>query len=193
MGSVRSRHAGKGTRATLPKDVPLALRPFAHPVARFVILFLCFILLFSVLGATDSAERYLHGPLSRLVAILAAHILIPFGSASASGNTIFFNSFSASVDEACDGVLPAYIFIAAVLAFPSRPRTKLWGIILGTVSIFLINLLRVVTLMLVGSKWPDLFEQVHIYVWQALVIALSMGIWVLWVEAFVRPGAASRR
>jgi exosortase H (IPTLxxWG-CTERM-specific) len=162
-------------------------------VVRFVFLFLFFILLFALLSATASAERLLHSPLSRLTAILVTQILSLLGSASTSGNSILFNSFSASVDEACDGVLPTYIFIAAVLAFPSRWRSKAWGIALGTASIFMINLLRVVSLMIVGSRWPDLFEQVHIYVWQALVIALSMGIWVLWVEAFVRPGAAPRR
>jgi exosortase H (IPTLxxWG-CTERM-specific) len=162
-------------------------------VARFVVLFLLLILLFAVLSTTARAEQLLHAPLARLTAILVAQALSPLGSASASGNSIWFNSFSASVDDACDGILPLAIFIAAVLAFPSRRRSKAWGIVLGTISIFLINLLRVATLMVVGSRWPDLFEQVHIYVWQALVIALSMGVWVLWVEAFVRPGAASRR
>jgi exosortase H (IPTLxxWG-CTERM-specific) len=162
-------------------------------VVRFVVLFLLFILLFAALSATARAEQLLHAPLARLTAVLVGQILSPLGSASASGNSIWFNSFSASVDDACDGVLPLSIFIAAVLAFPSRWRSKAWGILLGTISIFLINLLRVATLMVVGSRWPDLFEQVHIYVWQALVIALSMGVWVLWVEAFVRPGAPARR
>jgi len=94
--------------------------------------------------------------------------------------------------EACDGILPAIIYLSAVLAFPSRWIDKGWGILIGFPAIFLINLTRLVTLMFVGANWPDLFEQVHIYVWQALVIALAMVVWVFWAERFVRTRSVAR-
>jgi|SRR6185436_11793377 len=160
---------------------------------RFALTFLFLVLVFAILTASATADRRLHQPLSRLTVFIAAPILGIFGAASRSGTSITFNGFSALIVEACDGVLPAYIYLSAVLAFPSRMDQKLWGIVMGIPAIFTINLIRVITLMMVGAYWPDLFERVHIYVWQALVVALSMAVWVLWAEVFVRPGAAPGR
>jgi exosortase H (IPTLxxWG-CTERM-specific) len=159
-----------------------------NPATMFCLRFLILLLVFAGLSATPQADRLLHRPLSSLFARLAAPVLSAFGPASADENILVFKSFPASVEEACDGVLPTLIFVAAVLAFPSRPKQKVSGILLGIVVIFSINLVRLITLMLVGSYWPEVFERVHIYVWQALVIALSMGLWIFWVETYARRG-----
>jgi exosortase/archaeosortase family protein len=122
-----------------------------------------------------------------MIAVLSALILAPFGDASASGNDITFNRFGASVVPACDGVQPTYIYIAAVLAFPSRWRVRGWGMLIGVPAIFTMNLLRVITMLICGAYWPALFERVHVYVWQTLVIAFTMAVWVFWAELFARP------
>jgi exosortase/archaeosortase family protein len=154
---------------------------------RFCLLFLAFIFAFALLTSTRAAERFLHEPLSRIVAALCGLVLSLLGSASVSRSYVTFNGFNAEIVEACNGVLPTYIYLAAVLAFPSRWRDKSWGVLIGIPLIFLINLVRVITLMLLGAYRPQAFEGVHIYVWQALVVALSMAVWVFWAERFARP------
>jgi hypothetical protein len=47
--------------------------------------------------------------------------------------------------------------------------------------------------MLFGVYWPAAFANVHIYVWQTLLVALSIAIWILWAEVFVRPAHAGAR
>lgn len=157
------------------------------PILRFCLFFILFIILFAGLTATAVADRYLHRPLARLFASLSVPFLAPFGEIQASGTYLTFRGFGVEIAEACNGVLPTYVYLSAVLAFPSRWRDKLWGILIGIPAVFLINLVRIVTLVMFGAFWPDQFEQVHIYVWQALIVALSMGIWVFWAERFVRP------
>ena len=154
---------------------------------RFGLVFLALIVVFALLTSNPFAERMLHEPLSRLIAAVSTAFLSLFGTTLISGNSLSFNGFSASIEEACDGILPTYIYLSAVLAFPSRWRDKVWGILIGIPAILLINVIRVVTLMIFGAYWRESFERVHIYVWQALVIALSLAIWVFWVERFVRP------
>ena len=160
-------------------------------VARFCLLFLFLILGFTTLTSTAFAELALHEPLIRLVVTLSVPILSILGDASASGTDLTFNGFEGTIVEACDGVLPAYIYIAAILAFPSRWRYKGWGILFGVGIILLFNLMRVVTLMVFGSFYPDLVEWVHIYVWQVLIITLSMAVWVFWLERYVLPRTAT--
>jgi exosortase H (IPTLxxWG-CTERM-specific) len=161
-------------------------------LTRFGILFISLVILFSYLSSTRIAARFLHDPLCGLVARSAVPFLSLWGDASSAGSLLNLDGFSVSIVEACDGVLPAYIYLCAILAFPSRWSAKLWGVLLGIPAILLINLFRVVTLAIVGARWPDLFEGVHIYVWQALVIALSMALWILWAERFARTASRVR-
>jgi len=166
--------------------------PARRASVRFGILFLLLVSLFTYLASTQIAWKYVHDPLCEWVAWTAVPFLALWGEASSAGSLLNLDGFSVSIVDACDGVLPSYIYLSAVIAFPSRWRDKLWGILLGLPAIFLINLIRVVTLVIVGARWPDLFEGVHIYVWQALVIALSMALWILWAERFARTASRVR-
>ena len=154
---------------------------------RFCVLFFALIVVFSSLTSSRWAGSVLHDRLTVLIARLSASILGLFGDAWVSGHHLTFNGFPASVEGACDGVQPTYVYLAAVLAFPCRWRDKGWGILVGVPAIFLINFIRVTTMMLFGAYWPNLFEWTHLYGWQALVIILTMGVWIFWAELFVRP------
>ena len=161
-------------------------------IARFSLLFIACNVALVTLTSTAAAGTYLHEPMARCVAFLSWLVLSPFGRTSVSGVELGFNDFGVRIVEACDGILPATIYLSAILAFPSRWADKGWGLLIGLPAIFLINLVRVVTLVMVGAAWPDIFEQVHIYVWQALVIGLAMVIWVFWAERFVRAHLQAR-
>ena len=166
--------------------------PVGRTIARFCLLFALGNIALGLLTFTPAAGRHLHEPMARCFAYFSKLILSAFGRASVSGASLQYNGFVVQIVEACDGVLPAMIYLSAVLAFPSRWIDKGWGILIGLPAIFLVNLARLVTLMLVGAAWPGVFEQVHIYVWQALVIALAMAVWVFWAERFVRTRSGAR-
>ncbi len=147
---------------------------------------------YAAVFSTPFVDRWLHAPMSRLVAFSSAPLLPLFGEASADGTHLALDGFRAVVVEACNGVLPAYIFLAAVIAFPCGWREKLRGL-LFLPAIHLINVARVVSLMVVGSRRPEIVERVHIDVWQTAVVVLAMGIWIFWAERYARPRAAVAR
>ena len=131
--------------------------------------------------------------MSRVVTVVSVPVLSLFGQVTASGTHLEFDGFPAEIVEACNGVLPIYIFLAAVLAFPSTWNEKLRGMLLGVPMILLINVVRVVSLMILGAHNPDIVERVHIDVWQTAIVVLSMGIWIFWAERLVRPQSQVRR
>lgn len=159
---------------------------------RFMVVFLGLIAAFLTAGNTAIAQQSLQAPLCNAVAALARLPLALLGEASARGNWLGFDGFGAVVVEACNGFLPTAIFVAAVLAFPCGWRAKACGVLLGVPAIQAINLTRVVSLMVLGAHWPAAFERVHIFVWQTLVIACTMALWVGWVDAFVEPDEVRR-
>lgn len=118
------------------------------------------------------------------IAVITSHIINLFGGrTSVTGNIIHSSgSFALSVVTACTGLFTTGVFIVAVLAFPASSLAKLLGVLLGAAGIFLINLLRLGSLFYVGVHFPDLFDRMHLLVWQSLVIVLALFLWLVWVK-----------
>ncbi len=98
----------------------------------------------------------------------------------------------AAVDIAidCNGFWAFAIFIASVLAVPSTWKAKLWGIGLGVPTLWVINTVRVVSLYFIAIYIPSIFEEVHLYVWQFLIIAAAFVLLMAWSEYFAKPADA---
>lgn len=175
----------KGREQASPREQTAEPSP-RRLIIRFSALFLFLILCFSTLFSTGPAQQQIHEPLARFIARIVGTLLSPLGQTSIQGNYLGFKGFQVTIVEACNGILPTYIYLSAVLAFPSDWRAKGWGMLIGIPAIFVINLVRVASLMLLGAYRPEIFERVHIYVWQALVIALTVAVWIIWAEKFVR-------
>ena len=47
-------------------------------------------------------------------------------------------------------------------------------------------MVRILSLYYIGVFWPRFFRAAHGYVWQSIVILLSMVIWIYWAERFAR-------
>jgi exosortase H (IPTLxxWG-CTERM-specific) len=151
-------------------------------VLRFVGFFVALVVGYALLAETAWVMRWIHVPLSRALAAIVATLLTPFGEVTLAGEHLRFGSFQAQIVEACNGLLPTYLYSAAVLAFPSRWRDRGWGILLGIPTIFVINIARIFSLMLLGAHRPDLVEKVHIDIWQTAVVILAMALWLYWAE-----------
>jgi exosortase H (IPTLxxWG-CTERM-specific) len=88
-----------------------------------------------------------------------------------------------SIREECNAIPAIFIFVAAVLAFPASWKKKALGIALGFPAIFAVNTVRVVTLYYAAKYLSrDLFEALHLYVWQALVIIFAIFTWIFWAD-----------
>lgn len=98
------------------------------------------------------------------------------------GHSISSNSFTVDVGTGCTALIPISLYICAVIAFPGRLKYKLWGIALGIVCLYAVNLVRTVSLFLIGSHYSSLFETAHLLLWQPLVILAAVVLWLFWVR-----------
>jgi exosortase H (IPTLxxWG-CTERM-specific) len=104
------------------------------------------------------------------------------GQAHASGTRLAGAGIALDLRNGCNGVWATLIYVSAVLAFPSSLRSKLWGAALGVIAIFLVNLIRVVSLYFIVLYYPSAFEGAHIYVWQSVIIAAAVLLWLFWAQ-----------
>lgn len=94
--------------------------------------------------------------------------------------------FSLEVIRECTALQTILLFLAAVLAHPAGFRAKLAGVLLGVPSLVVINILRVVSLFLLGQRRPEAVEIVHVVVWQSLLVFAVVLLWIVWAHGPAR-------
>lgn len=94
--------------------------------------------------------------------------------------TIQSAAFSVAIRRGCDAVEPTGVLFAAMLAFPGSFRNKLAGMGVGLVILQILNLVRIVTLYLIGTHFPTFFPSAHLEIWPTLFILMAITIFVGW-------------
>lgn len=100
------------------------------------------------------------------------------------GRVIQSSGVNFKIITACTGITTTVIFLAAVLAYPCRIKAKMEGIALGIPAIFLINLIRVISLFYISLYLPNFADKAHLLIWQSLIIFAAILLWIFWVERF---------
>lgn len=88
--------------------------------------------------------------------------------------------FALQVQRGCDAAEPTMLFIAAVLAFPAGWRQRSLGIVVGIIALLGLNIVRIVSLFLIGAHAPRLFDSAHVEIWQTAFIMLTTLLWTTW-------------
>ncbi|MFC2078776.1 hypothetical protein ACFLSZ_02230, partial [Candidatus Bipolaricaulota bacterium] len=96
------------------------------------------------------------------------------------GTTVQSSLFGISVVTACTGIFITGLFLIAVVAFPARWLSKLIGAGIGIGGIFVVNIVRLVSLYFIGVHWPGFLDQAHQLIWQSLLIVIAVALWLLW-------------
>jgi len=98
-------------------------------------------------------------------------------------------SFTVLVGNGCNGAWAHLIFLASVLAYPATWKEKLLGLAVGQPVLVVLNVVRVVSLFIIGVYAPTIFRAAHVYVWQFLIIGFAMLMLFIWADQFVRRPA----
>ena len=56
---------------------------------------------------------------------------------------------------------------------------------MGAAALFVINLVRIISLFYIGSAYPDFLDLAHFFLWQLFMIVLTIGLWLLWTVKIV--------
>jgi archaeosortase B (VPXXXP-CTERM-specific) len=86
----------------------------------------------------------------------------------------------------CIGLPEMLIFLGIVLAFPTKPKKKLWGLLFGIPTLYIINIFRMLFITVIANWNPKTFDFFHLYFWQVAGILIIGGVWLFWVEKIVK-------
>jgi exosortase H (IPTLxxWG-CTERM-specific) len=148
-------------------------------LARFVALLVAFYLLVAWNPVNDAVVV----PFTAWIARVSGVILNAFGEhVSVAGTAIRSDRFAVEIENGCNGVEAALLFVSAVLAFPAPWPRRLAGLAAGFLAIQALNFVRVVSLFWIGAHRPALFSSSHTVVWQSAVVLASVLLFLFWAS-----------
>jgi exosortase/archaeosortase family protein len=105
---------------------------------------------------------------------------------ASSGATVRLGSFAVEIRSNCNAIYEIGLYTAAVWAYPASLRERLIGTLVGAAVLYVVNFLRIMTLLVLGLLQPAWFESTHLYAWQVLFLLVVATCWITWVSR-VRP------
>ena len=156
-------------------------------VLKFILIFLFVSVILEVLFLSIAfKETFIRETTASIVAFFLNLIGV---TASADGNLVLLKTFPLEIVYECVAVHSAIIYAACVLAYPAAARKKAIGM-LGVPVLYFIDIIRLVTLGVIGSFYPAAFEYVHQYVWQVGTIIFIVIVFVVWIDKVAKKESA---
>jgi exosortase family protein XrtM len=167
---------------------PLALINKNKREIRF---FTAFILTFFALQTAHYYARPYTTPLlvdtlTTRVSSKIINFITPHENTYVREGAITDGKFMVEIRRGCEGIEGMLLLIAAMLAFPAGLREKLIGMAGGILFIYVFNLARIAVLYYVVKYSPALFDMMHIYVGQIIIIFVALTYFIFWLSRLER-------
>lgn len=134
---------------------------------------------FAVLYA---GQRVIVTPINRHLAWLAEWGLRAVGVGAAStGPVVTVPGFAVEIKNNCNAVYEIGLYVAAVWAYPASLRERILGTALGAGVLYVVNGVRILSLIAIGAYAREWFEAGHLYAWQVVFLAAVATCWLGWV------------
>ncbi|HEV3190975.1 MAG TPA: hypothetical protein VGY54_10785 [Polyangiaceae bacterium] len=196
------KKAERRVRGPVPRQATPALP--VSPVARFFRTrktTLLYLLRFALLAGVELTAYYFpYDPRGLAAACLhlylAAYAHLAGGALSLVDSSVhvvgtdILGRFNLTFAMNCDAMDVFILFSSAVIAFPSTARRRTVGLAAGLLALVAINVVRIVSLYLVGVHFPSAFEFCHVDLWPIFIVAVTCAGFLAWARSagVGRPG-----
>jgi exosortase/archaeosortase family protein len=149
-------------------------------------LFIFSILVFGIFSFWITSRPFFESisqPILNVYAEISNGILNILGQDTNSNNeNIYSSDFSIQIKKGCDAIAPMILFALSILFFPVAFKHKPKGILIGLFLLFVLNIIRIVSLYLTGKYVHGLFDIMHTDVWQIIFIVFTLYLWLMWLR-----------
>ena len=159
----------------------------------FLVRFAVLCIIFYIPIAIPPIERVTVAPFTRALASTSGAMLRLLGQhVVTNGTTINGGAFAVDIKNGCNAVEAVVFLAAAILAFEAPIALRVVGAIAGAIVLELFNLIRIVSLYLLGRYYRDLFDMFHLAVWQSVMFGVAVLIFLIWTSRATRHAVAHR-
>lgn len=186
MGSGEKRNSKGDPGGGKKKPTGISITRFVITYIILMNVFFFFYLYKPIVNIINIGKVYNH-----FVVVTLSKMLNAIGlHCTYQGFIIMLPTLSLDVKFGCNGLEAVMIYSIAVMAYPAGWKKKLIGIIAGFFVIQIANFLRMVMLVYSGVHLRNLFDYIHIYIAQGIMIALALGIFFIYLNYANAPKKA---
>ncbi len=142
-------------------------------MTKFISIFIAALAGLFTLEMLQPVQAQVIEPFTTLLAKISAALITPFDDhVRAYGRIIEHtgNHFAVSIEAGCNGVEAAIVLIAGIIAFPASWRDRIVAIVLGFITIQVLNIGRIISLFYLGQWSETIFSFTHLYLWPVLIM-----------------------
>lgn len=155
-------------------------------VAQVIVFMLCFALLqFGwQIVRDDDFGHFVRGAATVKPATQVINWVSPQIEAVANGNQIKASGGGIVVKIGCEGLEAMFILIAAFIVAPLKWRPKFFGMVVGTLLIYIANQLRIISLFYAFRADKPLFYLLHGTITPILLVSIACLFFYYWLAHF---------
>jgi exosortase H (IPTLxxWG-CTERM-specific) len=154
-------------------------------MARFTILFIVIVITLFTLELYEPVRQAVILPFTGYLATVSSAIMHIFDADVVSNADVIRSKSTGQavrIAAGCNGVEAVIVLFAAIFAFPSSFKHKLYGFALGFFAIQILNIVRIISLFYLLQWDKNWFDWFHLYLWQALIILDALIVWLIWLR-----------
>src|SRR4051794_29006626 len=148
----------------------------------FLVKFGALLLLFYVAVSLRPVDTHVIVPFTRGITQISGSVLRLLGQKVTVTGTVISGAFAVDIHNGCNGIEAIVFVCAAMFAFDAPILKRLLGALLAAVILQTLNIIRIVTLYLIGLKRPEIFETAHLAIWQTLMFAAAVFLFLAWTS-----------
>ena len=160
------------------------------PVTRYSLVFTGFTAAFYALSLLPASRQFLDWYVAANAWLANAVLNVLGQKCHVSGVSICSARFTVTVLGECTASTFISCFWAALLACPAHWRRLVAALGTGTAALALVNLMRIVSVFLVGVHSPGSFQTIHEEVWPGLMVIATVAL-ALWSIGWAASSAGS--
>lgn len=161
-----------------------APRPWRRHPAVFFVLFVVFFLALQqgYLWLREQTGNTWSARLNATVAVSLINLVDPTADAQALHTEIISSRARVEIMKGCEGSDVVLLAVAALLAFPLPLVRKVMGLLAAALLIYVVNLVRIISLFFALAYRPQWFDLLHGAIWQTLIILLVAAFFLVWTH-----------
>lgn len=137
----------------------------------------------TAISLTGPFKAWVEEPLISFVTWTTDGLLALFGAETSRwGSVIHSKGFNIEIVSGCTGIFTFTLLLSAIVCFPAAWRARLRGLLGGALFILALNQVRIITLFFIGKSYPELFSEMHVFVWQGVIIVAVAFYFYWWVS-----------
>lgn len=99
-----------------------------------------------------------------------------------SDDLITLNGFSVRIVTECTAIYGLILYGSFILSVPASLPARLKGMLSGAALLTTVNILRIAVVTFIGAHRPDMFEILHVYFGQVVIMLAVVGLAMAWLS-----------